>query len=147
MPRFAAVFLLVCLSSIAVPGFNGFIGEFLILVGSFSFSPRLVIFSTLGVILSAAYILWMVQRVMYGEVTNEKNAALPDLNPREWATLLPLVFLSLFMGVFSSWFTPSIEKPVMKLIQDANARVLMSNTSIRIAPSTGEPMGNPGAQK
>ena len=147
MPRFAAVFLLVCLSSIAVPGFNGFIGEFLILVGSFSFSPRLVIFSTLGVILSAAYILWMVQRVMYGEVTNEKNAALPDLNTREWATLLPLVFLSLFMGVFSSLFTPSIEKPVMKLIQDANARVLMSNTSIRIVPNTGEPMGNPGAQK
>ncbi len=147
MPRFAAVFLLVCLSSIAVPGFNGFIGEFLILVGSFSFSPRLVIFSTLGVILSAAYILWMVQRVMYGEVTNDKNSSLPDLNPREWATLFPLVFLSLFMGLFSSLFTPSIEKPVVKLIQDANARVLMANTKIRIVPSTGEPMGTPGAQK
>jgi NADH-quinone oxidoreductase subunit M len=137
MPRFAAVFLLVCLSSIAVPGFNGFIGEFLILVGSFTFSPGLVILSTLGVILSAAYILWMVQRVMYGEVTNPKNASLPDLNAREWATLLPLVFLSLFMGVFSSWFTPSLERPVMKIIQDARGQVtahqMRSNARPRIA--------------
>ncbi|MBX7186355.1 MAG: NADH-quinone oxidoreductase subunit M [Vicinamibacteria bacterium] len=134
MPRFAAVFLLVCLSSIAVPGFNGFIGEFLILVGSFTFSPGLVILSTLGVILSAAYILWMVQRVMYGEVTNEKNANLPDLNPREWATLLPLVFLALFMGVFSSLFTPSIEKPVIKIIQDARVRALPPGGQIRLIP-------------
>ncbi len=130
MPRFSAVFLLVCLSSIAVPGFNGFIGEFLILIGSFTFSPGLVILSTLGVILSAAYILWMVQRVMYGEVTNPKNSALPDLNPREWATLLPLVFLSLFMGVFSSWFTPSIERPVVKIIQDARNKVAIHQAQI-----------------
>ncbi len=134
MPQFAAVFLLVCLSSIAVPGFNGFIGEFLILVGSFTFSPGLVILSTLGVILSAAYILWMVQRVMYGEVTNEKNANLPDLSTREWATLLPLVFLSLFMGVFSSLFTPSIEKPVMKIIQDAR-RAIPVNERVRLVPA------------
>ena len=137
MPRFAAVFLLVCLSSIAVPGFNGFIGEFLILIGAFTFSPGLVILSTLGVILSAAYILWMVQRVMYGEVTNPKNANLPDLNAREWATLLPLVFLSLFMGVFSSWFTPSIEKPVLKIIRDARSQVtthqMRSNPLPRVA--------------
>jgi NADH-quinone oxidoreductase subunit M len=135
MPQFAAVFLLICLSSIAVPGFNGFIGEFLILVGSFTFSPGLVIFSTLGVILSAAYILWMVQRVMYGEVTNEKNAHLPDLNTREWATLLPLVFLALFMGVFSSLFTPSLEKPVMKIIQEARARSLPAVDRIRVMPT------------
>ena len=152
MPRFAAVFLLVCLSSIAVPGFNGFIGEFLILVGSFTFSPGLVIVSTLGVILSAAYILWMVQRVMYGEVTNEKNANLPDLNVREWATLLPLVFLSLFMGVFSSYFTPSIEKPVMKIIQEARAKSLGRGEAIRMipsarpAPTASEPSTDQGAR-
>ena len=153
MPRFAAVFLLVCLSSIAVPGFNGFIGEFLILVGSFTFSPGLVILSTLGVILSAAYILWMVQRVMYGEVTNEKNAKLPDLNPREWATLLPLVFLALYMGVFSSVFTPSLEKPVMKIIQDARAKSLTMGGGVRIAPSArpaptpSEPQAEPGGHE
>jgi NADH-quinone oxidoreductase subunit M len=150
MPRFAAVFLLVCLSSIAVPGFNGFVGEFLILIGSFSFSPHLVIFSTLGVILSAAYILWMVQRVMYGEVTNEKNAQLKDLNAREWVTLLPLVFLALFMGVFSSLFTPSIEKPVMKIIQEANAKARVfggPRVVPRPAPTPAESAPEPGANQ
>jgi NADH-quinone oxidoreductase subunit M len=144
MPRFAAVFLLVCLSSIAVPGFNGFIGEFLILIGAFSFSPTLVIFSTLGVILSAAYILWMVQRVMYGEVTNVKNANLPDLNPREWATLMPLVFLTLFMGVFSSCFTPSIEAPVMRIIQQARikSRIVEAKAALSApAPQATDPGG------
>ena len=135
MPRFAAVFLLVCLSSIAVPGFNGFIGEFLILVGSFAYSPGLVILSTLGVILSAAYILWMVQRVMYGEVTNEKNRNLPDLSPREWATVGPLVFLALFMGVFSTVFTPSLERPIEKIIKEANLRAITLRPAAR--PATG----------
>jgi NADH-quinone oxidoreductase subunit M len=141
MPRFAAVFLLVCLSSIAVPGFNGFIGEFLILVGSFTFSPHLVIFSTLGVILSAAYILWMVQRVMYGEVTNEKNAHLPDLEPREWVTLLPLVGLALYMGLFSSQFTPSLEKPLVKIIQQAHAqaRIQSGARPVPVAPPAAKP--------
>ncbi|MBP6704318.1 MAG: NADH-quinone oxidoreductase subunit M [Vicinamibacteria bacterium] len=147
MPRFAAVFLLVCLSSIAVPGFNGFIGEFLILVGSFTFSPGLVILSTLGVILSAAYILWMVQRVMYGEVTNPKNASLPDLNAREWATLLPLVFLSLFMGVFSSWFTPSIEKPVLKIIQDARSQVTRYEARRNALPTIAIPPSQAGGHQ
>jgi NADH-quinone oxidoreductase subunit M len=147
MPRFAAVFLLVCLSSIAVPGFNGFIGEFLILVGSFTFSPGLVILSTLGVILSAAYILWMVQRVMYGEVTNPKNASLPDLSPREWATLLPLVFLSLFMGVFSSWFTPSIEKPVLKIIQGARSQVTRYEARRNALPTPAIPPSQAGGHQ
>jgi len=147
MPRFSAVFLLVCLSSIAVPGFNGFIGEFLILVGSFTFSPGLVILSTLGVILSAAYILWMVQRVMYGEVTNPKNASLPDLSPREWATLLPLVFLSLFMGVFSSWFTPSIEKPVLKIIQDARSQVTRHEARRNPLPTLAIPPSQAGGHQ
>ena len=124
MPRFAAVFLLICLSSIAVPGFNGFIGEFLILIGSFPTYPILVMFSTLGVILSAAYILWMVQRVMYGEVTNPKNASLPDLNAREWATLLPLVVLVFVMGVSSSFFTKSMEPSIEKIIRDARGKVI-----------------------
>jgi NADH-quinone oxidoreductase subunit M len=146
MPRFAAVFLLVCLSSIAVPGFNGFVGEFLILIGSFTFSPGLVILSTLGVILSAAYILWMVQRVMYGEVTNPKNAALPDLSGREWATLLPLVFLALFMGVFSSWFTPSLEKPVMKIIRDARAQVTLHEMRTGALPRVARPPASGGGE-
>jgi NADH-quinone oxidoreductase subunit M len=116
MPWFSAVFLLVCLSSIAVPGFNGFVGEFLILMGSWRFSPTLVALASLGVILAAAYILWMVQRVLYGEVTHEENRGLRDLTAREVAVLLPLVALALFMGVASPLFTRKIEPAADALV-------------------------------
>ena len=105
MPWFSALFLAVCLSSIAVPGFNGFVGEFLILVGSWPTQRTATVLASLGVILAAAYLLWMVQRVLYGEVTNAKNQSLPDLSPREIAVVAPLVALALFMGVASPAFT------------------------------------------
>jgi NADH-quinone oxidoreductase subunit M len=123
MPWFSALFLLVGLSSIAVPGFNGFIGEFLILLGSWGFSPTLTILASLGVILAAAYVLWMLQRVLYGEVTNPENAHLPDLSAREAAVLVPLVALALFMGVASPLFTRQIEPSVQALVRHVQSRV------------------------
>jgi len=129
MPWFSALFLLICLSSIAVPGFNGFVGEFLILMGSFgadaftgAWSRTLTVVATLGVILAAAYILWMVQRVLYGEVTNPHNASLPDLTGREAAVLVPLAALAVFMGVASPLFTRSIEPSAIALVQDVRSR-------------------------
>jgi NADH-quinone oxidoreductase subunit M len=116
MPWFSALFLLICLSSIAVPGFNGFVGEFLIMLGSWPFNPALVCVASLGVILAAAYILWMVQRVFYGEVTQDKNRSLPDLSGRELAVLLPLVALALVMGVASPLFTRKIEPAADALV-------------------------------
>ena len=80
MPRLVAAFLLITLSSIALPGMNGFIGEFLILVGAFLWSPKFAALAASGVILSAVYMLWMFQRVNYGEITHEKNRSLPDLH-------------------------------------------------------------------
>ncbi len=121
MPWFAALFLMVGLSSIAVPGFNGFVGEFLILVGSWRAFPGMVIAASLGVILAAAYVLWMIQRVLYGEVTNPKNEKLPDLSPRELAVLLPLVFLAVYMGIFSPQFTRTIEPSVAALVRDVRS--------------------------
>jgi NADH-quinone oxidoreductase subunit M len=121
MPWFAATLLLVTLSSIAVPGFNGFIGEFLILIGAWPFSPGLTALASLGVILAAAYLLWMLQRVLYGEVTNPKNAALPDLSRREAAVLIPLVALSIVMGVASPLFTRTIEPTVHELVRRVEA--------------------------
>jgi NADH-quinone oxidoreductase subunit M len=138
MPWFSAVFLLVGLSSIAVPGFNGFIGEFLILMGAFTFSPALTACASLGVILAAAYMLWMLQRVLYGEVTNPKNASLPDLSARETWLLVPLVTLALFMGVFSPLFTRSIEPTVMALVQQVQARVAPL-APLRPAPARSVP--------
>jgi NADH-quinone oxidoreductase subunit M len=127
MPWFSAVFLLVCLSSIAVPGFNGFVGEFLILLGSWgsswmAHSSALTAVAVLGVILAAAYVLWMVQRVLYGELANPENRALPDLRMREAFVLVPLVVLALFMGVASPLFTRQIEPTVLALIEQAKSR-------------------------
>src|SRR5438132_1062599 len=97
MPRLTAGFLLITLASIGLPGLNGFNGEFLIMIGTFRWNPRFAVGAGLGVILSAVYMLWMFQRVYYGPVTHEENERLPDLSPREWSALVPLVIAALFM--------------------------------------------------
>jgi NADH-quinone oxidoreductase subunit M len=130
MPWFTAVFLLITFSSIAVPGFNGFVGEFLILMGSFGrtltggWSTALVSVAVSGVILASAYMLWMVQRVFYGEVTDAHNAELPDLDLREGVVLAPLVVLALVMGVMSPYFTRTIEPAVAAMVQKVQGRAL-----------------------
>jgi NADH-quinone oxidoreductase subunit M len=122
VPWYFAMFLMISLSSIAVPGFNGFVGEFLILVGSWRFSPAMVVIASLGVILAAGYILWMVKRVFYGEVTNPKNEKLPDLSLREATILVPLVALAVFMGVASPLFTKRIEPAADALVLHVQER-------------------------
>jgi NADH-quinone oxidoreductase subunit M len=120
MPRLVAVFLIVTLSSIGLPGLNGFVGEFLILLGAFRWDPRMAAFAATGVILSATYMLWMFQRVNYGSVTNEKNAALPDLQPREWLVIAPIVAAAVIMGVVPNLFLRSIEPSVERLINQVH---------------------------
>jgi NADH-quinone oxidoreductase subunit M len=117
MPRLVACFLLITLSSIALPGFNGFVGEFLILLGAFRWWPALTAVGATGVILSAVYMLWMFQRVNYGEITNEKNRRLPDLSPREWALMIPTVAMAIFMGIAPGIFLKTMEPSVMKVVQ------------------------------
>src|SRR6187397_1674908 len=90
MPRLTAAFMIITLASIGLPGLNGFVGEFLILLGAFRWDAPYAVFAATGVILSAVYMLWMFQRVYYGDVTHEKNKSLPDLRPREWAAAIPL---------------------------------------------------------
>jgi NADH-quinone oxidoreductase subunit M len=116
MPRLVAAFLLVTLASIGLPGLNGFVGEFLILLGAFRWDPRLAAFAASGVILSATYMLWMFQRVNYGPVTNEKNASLPDLRPREWFVIVPIIAVAILMGVFPNIFLRPIEPSVERLL-------------------------------
>jgi len=125
MPRFVAAFLLVTLSSVALPGMNGFIGEFLILIGAFKWDYRMAALAGTGVILSAVYMLWMFQRVNYGEITNEKNRTLPDLTPREWALMVPTIAMAIVMGVFPNIFLnpmkPSIDKVIERVHSGATA--------------------------
>jgi NADH-quinone oxidoreductase subunit M len=126
-PRLVAVFLLVTLSSIGLPGLNGFVGEFMILLGAFRWDPRFATIAATGVILSAAYMLWMFQRVNYGPVTNEKNASLPDLQLREWIVIVPIVAMAILMGVFPNLFLkpiePSVERMLNQVRNGAPARI------------------------
>ncbi|MGE3510426.1 MAG: Fe-S-binding domain-containing protein, partial [Vicinamibacterales bacterium] len=114
-------FLIITLSSIGLPGLNGFVGEFLILLGAFARNRTLAVLAATGVILSATYMLWMFQRVNYGAVTNEKNASLPDLKPREWVVLVPIIAMCVVMGVFPNVFlrpmAPAVERMLGRMNQ------------------------------
>ncbi len=120
MPFFAIVFMIVTLSSIAVPGTNGFVGEFLILLGTWKANPMIAIIGGLGVIFGAVYMLWMFQRVMFGPIKHEKNNALKDLNLREGIILLPLVFLIFFMGFFPNFFFSKMDSSVSRFLARSN---------------------------
>ena len=116
MPHLVAAFLIITLASIGLPGLNGFVGEFLILLGAFRWNPRMAAVAATGVILSATYMLWMFQRVNYGPVKNEKNAALPDLSMREWVVLVPIIALAILMGVLPNLFLRPIEPSVTRML-------------------------------
>lgn len=121
IPIYGSLFLVICLSSIGLPGLNGFIGEFMILIGSFN-SPLLnshtyTIIATTGVVLSAVYLLWMYQRVLLGPITKEENKTIPDLNFREiFASSLLLIFI-IWIGVYPNTFLSKSEASVKKLIE------------------------------
>jgi len=117
VPRLTAAFIIVTLASIGMPGMNGFIGEFLIMLGAFRWDPRYVVVAGLGVILSSVYMLWMVQRVYYGPVTHHENEHLADVTPREWAGLAPLCAMAIFMGVFPTLFTNPMEPAVRRMVE------------------------------
>ena len=116
MPIYAAFFLIVTLSSIGLPGLNGFVGEFLVLLGTFGVDRIRASIAAVGVILSAVYMLWMYQRVMWGRVENERNMELRDLLGRERAMLIPLLVIMLWMGMYSSYFLRPMDASVMKLM-------------------------------
>ena len=117
MPRLTAAFMVITLASIGLPGLNGFIGEFLIMLGAFRWDPRYAVFAGVGVILSAVYMLWMFQRVYYGKVTHGENRTLPDLLPHEWSSVIPLCAIALVMGVFPMIFLKPMEPSVMRIVE------------------------------
>jgi NADH-quinone oxidoreductase subunit M len=117
MPRLTAAFMIITLASIGLPGLNGFIGEFLIMLGAFRWDPRYVVAAGLGVILSAVYMLWMFQRVYYGKVTHGENTTLPDLLPHEWGSVIPLCAIAVVMGVFPTLFLKPMEPAVTRVVE------------------------------
>jgi NADH-quinone oxidoreductase subunit M len=117
MPIYAAFFLMVMFSSVGLPGLNGFVGEFLILVGAFRVNVWYAAFAATGVVLSAVYLLWMYQRAMNGPITNGENERLSDLSPREIALLVAIGIFILWIGVYPKTFLDPIQASVMNLLE------------------------------
>jgi NADH-quinone oxidoreductase subunit M len=133
MPVYASVFLVVMLSSIGLPGTNGFVGEFLVLLGAFRAEPWWGMTASVGVILGAVYMLWMFQRVMFGPVTHAENEKLTDLSLRERLVFVPLIALILWMGV--------MPQPVIDRVQPALDRTLrLIEVRMQQSSENGRPM-------
>ncbi len=120
MPNFAAIYMIASLSSLGLPLLNGFIGEFTILRGTYEVSIKYAAWAVVGIILGAAYLLWLYQRVMFGPVTNPANEHLPDLNAREFATLIPLVILAFWIGIYPKPLFRVLERPVQTIVEQVN---------------------------
>ncbi|MGH9745968.1 MAG: complex I subunit 4 family protein [Candidatus Acidiferrales bacterium] len=129
MPVLMSFFLFACLSSLALPLLNGFVGEFLILIGVFEQHHAWASWAASGAVLSAIYLLWAYQRVALGEVTVEKNRALPDASPRERLILGTMAAVILFMGIASPLFTRRMEPATNVLLEQMNGRPQNAQTS------------------
>ena len=121
MPVYAAVFLIMTMSSIGLPTLNGFIGEILILQGVFVVQKTWAFFAASGIVLGAAYMLWLYQRTMFGTVTNPKNENLPDLSMREFVTFAPLLLLAVWIGLYPKPFLDRLETSVDKVMMRVNS--------------------------
>jgi len=117
LPVYSTFFMIVTLSSLGLPMLNGFVGEFLIIVGAFHARALYGVLAAVGVVLSAVYLLWMYQRVFYGEVTNEKNRILPDCNWREKVMLIAIVLTILWMGIYPQPFLRRLDVTTARIIQ------------------------------
>lgn len=126
MPVFATFFMIATLSSIAVPGTNGFVGEIMILIGAFRSFPVFAVIAASGAILGALYMLWMYQRVMFCPLDKSENQELKDLNVREIVTLLPLAVLVFVMGFFPGLFLRKMDATVSHFIKDYHTRYEVS---------------------
>ncbi|MBI4531051.1 MAG: NADH-quinone oxidoreductase subunit M [Candidatus Latescibacteria bacterium] len=120
IPVFSTFFMIVTLSSIGLPGLNGFVGEFLILVGAFAVSPGYAVVGASGIIFAAVYLLWAYQRMIFGEVTHQENRGLRDLTGREIAVLLPVVFFILWIGVYPKSFLNKMEVSAVHVISQVS---------------------------
>ena len=129
MPKLAVLFLIITLSSIGLPGTNGFVGEFLILLGSFRSNVSFGVLATTGVVLGAVYMLWMFQRVMYGQITKEENRQLKDINKREMTILVLIVFFVLLMGLYSQMFFKKMDVSAASYLENLQAKVSIVDTS------------------
>jgi NADH-quinone oxidoreductase subunit M len=128
MPVYCVLFVIAMLSSVGLPGLNGFIGEFLILSGTFQTHPTAAVIAATGVILAAIYLLWLIQKVFYGPITNEENKHVPEIAWNEVAALVPLIILMVWIGVHPNTFlkrmSPSVQELISVVKQEKSGHVM-----------------------
>ena len=139
MPVYAVYFLIMALSSMGLPLLNGFIGEFTILQGAFAKSFWWALFAATGIVLGAAYLLWLYQRVFFGEITNPANANLPDLTVREQLTVIPLVLLALWIGLYPKPMFDVLRLPSEKIVAAVGGRTTPAPALARKTGATAVP--------
>jgi len=130
MPAFAAVFLIMTMSSIGLPALNGFIGEVLILQGVFVVNKVWAAVGASGIVLGAAYMLWLYQRTMFGKVENPKNVDLPDLSLREMVTFAPLIALAFWIGLYPTPVLDRLKHPVTKVVYRVNPSLVSPDEAV-----------------
>ena len=117
MPVFATVFLIMTMSSIGLPLLNGFIGEFTILQGALQENLWWAVAGASGIVLGAAYMLWLYQRTMFGKLDNPANEKMLDMNLREFVTLAPLIVMAFWIGIYPAPFFRALDGPVNKIVE------------------------------
>ena len=125
MPGYATVFLAMAMTAIGLPLLCVFISEFLSLRGAFEANPIWAAWGALGIILNAGYMLWLYQRMFFGNIDNPKNEKLPDLSKREWVYMMPLVIMSLWIGVYPKTFLDYVSKPVNSVVRQVRPDYLI----------------------
>src|SRR5687767_1800843 len=146
MPVYAVYFLIMALSSMGLPLLNGFIGEFTILQGAFAKSFWWALFAATGIVLGAAYLLWLYQRVFFGEITNSANANLPDLTLREQLTVIPLVVLALWIGIYPKPMFDVLRLPSEKIVAAVGGRTTPAPALARKGVPPTAPLGRAAAR-
>ncbi len=136
MPMYAAVFAVMMLSSIGLPALNGFVGELLILQGAFVANRTWAIIAGSGIVLGAAYMLWLFQRTMLGKIENPKNEGLKDLNVREFATFVPLIIMAVWIGIYPTPFLNRLDSAVNTVVARVNPQYLPKNAAAQ--PDCGQ---------
>jgi NADH-quinone oxidoreductase subunit M len=121
MPSYALVFMLFMMASIGLPGTAGFVGEFLVIIGSLQVNFWLALLGGMGMILGAAYMLYLYRRIIFGRITRDDLRNILDLSPREWVVFAPLIVLTLWMGIYPSSFTSFFDATVGAMVQNHTA--------------------------
>jgi NADH-quinone oxidoreductase subunit M len=146
LPVYAAVFMVMALSSIGLPGLNGFVGEFMILVGTWNVNWVWAAVAATGIVLGAAYMLWLYQRVMFGRLDNAANESLKDLTVREVATFVPLIVMAFWIGLFPKPFIALVDKPVEKIVRIVNHSPAAEDRASQASGSGGPTRPAPAAE-